>query len=472
MARRKRNNQIISDLLITGIADKGKAVGRTPDGQVVFVDEGAVPGDVLDVRVIRKKKSMLQAVIQNVKSLSSDRVEAPCRHFGICGGCKWQNLNYGAQLRQKSQNVRDAIQRIAKLNPEIVLPIRGCTNQYQYRNKLEYSFSTKRWLTKEEVATGQEIENCGALGFHKAGYFDKIIEVQECLLQDDLSNQIRNFIRDYALQHDYSYYDINQHTGLLRNLIVRNTTQGNWMLIVVFAEHDMEKTALLMHALQQAFPQITSLNYVVNQKYNDTIYDRDVVTFHGVPYIVERLKDVSYKIGTKSFFQTNPKQAEVLFDIALQYADLKPTDIVYDLYTGLGSIALYMAGKVKHVTGIEEIPEAIEDAKVNMEFNGIKNATFYAGDVKDILNREFIDQHGKPDVVMTDPPRQGMHENVVQTLLQLKAPKIVYISCNPATQARDLALLSELYDVRQVQPVDMFPHTHHIESVALLKLKD
>ncbi len=472
MARRKRNNQIISDLLITGIADKGKAVGRTPEGHVVFVDEGAVPGDVVDVRVIRKKKSMLQAVIQDVKSLSSDRVKAPCNHFGICGGCKWQNLSYEAQLNQKSQNVRDAIQRIAKLNPDIVSPIRGCDDQYQYRNKLEYSFSTKRWLTKEEVATEQEIINHGALGFHKSGFFDKIIDIQKCLLQDDLSNQIRNFVRDYALQHQYSYYDINQHTGLLRNLIVRNTTQGDWMLIVVFAAHDMEKIEPLMHALQQTFPQITSLNYVINQKFNDTIYDQDVVTFHGLPYIVERLKDVNYKIGTKSFFQTNPKQAEVLFDIALQYAGLKPTDNVYDLYTGLGSIALYMAGKVKHVTGIEEIPEAIEDAKVNMVFNDIKNATFYAGDVKDILNQEFIDQHGKPDVVMTDPPRQGMHENVVQTLLQLKAPKIVYISCNPATQARDLAMLTDMYEVLQVQPVDMFPHTHHIESVALLKLKD
>lgn len=472
MARRKRNNKIISDLLITGIADKGKAVGRTSDGQVVFVEEGAVPGDVVDVLVIRKKKSMLQGVVQEIKSYSKDRIEAPCIHFGVCGGCKWQHLSYEAQLAQKSQNVKDAIQRIAKLNPNLVQPIRGCDLQYQYRNKLEYSFSTKRWLTKEEIATSYEIHNQGALGFHKAGFFDKIIEIQTCLLQDDFSNQIRNFIREYVENHDYTYYDIQQHRGLMRNIIVRNTTRGEWMVIVVFGMQDRARIIPLMESIKEQFPNITSLNYVVNEKYNDTIFDQEIVTFHGTPYIVEQLQEVKYKIGPKSFFQTNPKQAEVLFDIAVSYADLKPSDNVYDLYTGLGSIALYIAAQVKHVTGIEEIPEAIEDAKINMAFNQIDNATFYAGDVKDILNQDFIQQHGKPDVVITDPPRQGMHENVIQTLLELKAPKIVYISCNPATQARDLALLNDSYEVIRVQPVDMFPHTHHIESVALLKLKD
>lgn len=471
MARRKKNNQIITDVHITGIADRGQSVGRTSDGQVVFVQEGGVPGDVVDVLVKRKKKSMLQAVVREFKSYSSDRVEAPCRHFGICGGCKWQNLDYKAQLCQKHQNVKDAIQRLAKLNPEIVLPIRGCEQQYQYRNKLEYSFSTKRWLTQDEVSSDEKILQQGALGFHKAGFFDKIIDIEECLLQDDLTNQIRNFIRDFVLENDYTYYDIKAHTNLMRNLIIRNTTLGQWMLIVVFAYDDKDKIQKLMDALKDRFPEITSLNYVINEKYNDTIYDREVVTWHGDPFIVEQLKNVKYKIGPKSFFQTNPKQAEVLFDIALEYADLKPTDNVYDLYTGLGSIALYIADKVGHVTGIEEIPEAIEDARINMEFNHIKNATFYAGDVKDILNLDFIAKHGNPDVVITDPPRQGMHEDVVQTLLKLGAPKIVYISCNPATQARDLALLNEKYEVIKVQPVDMFPHTHHIESVALLKLK-
>lgn len=472
MARRRNINKIIKDLLVTGIADKGKAVARTPEGQVVFIDEGAIPGDVVDVMVLRKKKSILQAIVHDYKSLSPDRVTAPCIHFGKCGGCKWQNMDYQAQLEHKFKNVKDAIQRIAKLNPEIVLPIQGCNLQYQYRNKLEYSFSTKRWLTKEEIASDEIIQDNGALGFHKAGYFDKIIEIEACLLQDDLSNQIRNFIRHYALEHDYSYYDVKKHTGLMRNLIVRNTTLGDWMLIVVFGYNDEEKIPAMMEALNNQFPHITSLNYVINEKYNDTIYDLEVKTYHGLPYIVEQLKEVKYKIGPKSFFQTNSTQAEVLFDIAVEFANLKPTDNVYDLYTGLGSIGLYIADKVKQVTGIEEIPEAIEDAKVNMEFNNIHNAQFYAGDVKDILNDDFIANHGKPDVVITDPPRQGMHENVIQTLLQLEAPKIVYISCNPSTQARDLALLNEKYEIIKVQPVDMFPHTHHIESVALLTLKD
>ncbi len=471
MGGRRKITTIIKDLLITGIADKGKAVGRTQEGKVVFVDEGAVPGDVVDIQVIRKKKSMLQGVVKEYISLSPQRIQAPCRHFGICGGCKWQNLNYQEQLEHKFRNVRDAIQRIAGLDPNIVQPIRGCTKQYQYRNKLEYSFSTKRWLTREEVSSDVIIEGKGALGFHKAGYFDKIIEIDECLLQDDLTNQIRNFIRAYASDHDYSYYDINKHTGLMRNLIVRNTTKGDWMLIVVFAIRDEDRIIPLMDALKSEFPEITSLNYVINTKYNDTIYDREVITYHGQSYIVEQLKGVHYKIGTKSFFQTNPSQAEVLFDIAVSYADFKPTDNVYDLYTGLGSIALYIADKVAQVTGIEEVAAAIEDAKVNMELNNIRNAYFYAGDVKDILNDDFIQKHNKPDVVITDPPRQGMHENVIHTLLELEAPKIVYISCNPATQARDLALLNEKYNILKVQPVDMFPHTHHIESVALLHLK-
>ncbi len=472
MARRKKNVQIKNDILITGIADRGQSVGRTADGQVIFVEEGAVPGDVVDVFVKRKKKSMLQTAILSFKSYSSDRIEAPCLHFGICGGCKWQNLNYQAQLHQKYQNVKDAMQRLAKLNPDIVLPILGSEKQFQYRNKLEYSFSTKRWLTKEEVASDEKILEEGALGFHKAGFFDKIVDIESCLLQDDLSNQIRNYIRNFAKEHDYTYYDIKSHKNLMRNLIVRNTRLGQWMLIVVFAYEDKEKIHKLMDAIKQQFKQITSLNYVINDKYNDTIYDREIITWHGDPFIVEQLKDVKYKIGPKSFFQTNSTQAEVLFDIAVEYADLKPMDNVYDLYTGLGSIALYIADKVKHVVGIEEIPEAIEDAKINMEFNQIENATFYAGDVKDLLNVDFIEKHGKPDVVITDPPRQGMHEAVIQTLLALEAPKIVYISCNPATQARDLALLNEKYDITKVQPVDMFPHTHHIECVALLKLKE
>jgi 23S rRNA (uracil1939-C5)-methyltransferase len=465
-----KKKKIITDLLITGIADKGKSVGRTADGQVIFTD-GAVPGDVVDVVVLRKKKSMSEAVITAYKSLSADRVQPECQHFGVCGGCKWQHLDYQAQLRHKFQTVKDSIRRIAKLNEEIVQPIIGCDENLRYRNKLEYSFSTKRWITKEEADTDESIAQSGALGFHRPGYFDKIVDIEKCHLQDDLTNKIRNFIKQFVIDNDYTFYDLRAHHGLMRNMIVRNTTQGDWMLIVIFRDPDIEKIENLMAAVKNAFPEITSLNYAINDKVNDTIFDKEVVTYHGLPYITEKLKGVSYRIGTKSFFQTNPKQALTLFDVAVDYADLKDTDNVYDLYTGLGSIALYLASKVKHVTGIEEIPEAILDANINMNLNGIQNATFYAGDVKHLLNEDFVKKHGKADVIVTDPPRTGMHENVVQTLLELEVPRLIYISCNPATQARDLLLLSDKYDTIKVQPVDMFPHTHHIESVALLKLR-
>ena len=467
MARKK---PIIPELYISGIADKGKAVGRTDDGQVIFV-EGPVPGDTVEVVVLRKKRNYSEAVVRKYLSYSEDRQEPSCIHFGVCGGCKWQSMTYVSQLRYKEQVVKDCIRRIAKLEPSIVQPIIGCDLQYHYRNKLEFSFSTKRWITKKEADSGVPLDNEGALGFHKAGFFDKIVNITECLLQDDLSNRIRNFVRDYAKIHELSYYDMNAHLGLLRNMILRNTTLGEWMLIMIFGEDQPENIEALLEALKTEFAEITSLNYVINTKKNDTIFDQEVITVKGYPYIVEQLGNVKYKIGTKSFFQTNPTQAKVLFDIAAEYADLKSGQNVYDLYTGLGSIALYIAGSVGHVTGIEEIPEAIEDANENKEFNQIKNATFYAGDVKDILNDDFIRIHGRPDVVITDPPRAGMHEDVVNTLLELEAPVIVYISCNPATQGRDLLLLSQKYETVSVQPVDMFPHTQHIESVARLVLK-
>ena len=455
---------------MTGIADKGKAVGRTEEGQVIFT-EGAVPGDVVDVMVLRKKKSMSEAIVKRIVSYSKDRVAAECIHFGVCGGCKWQNLDYQAQLRHKFQTVKDCVSRIAKLNPAIVMPIIGCDENLRYRNKLEYSFSTRRWITNEEAASTDEISQTGAFGFHRPGYFDKIVDIQECLLQDDLTNKIRNFVKAFALENDYSFYDLRAHNGLLRNMIVRNSTKGDWMVNLIFGYDDQEKIVLIMDALKTNFPEITSLNYCVNDKVNDTIWDKEVINYHGVPYILEQLRDVQYKIGTKSFFQTNPKQAKTLFDVASDYAELTKDDNVYDLYTGLGSIALYISSKVKHVTGIEEIAEAIADANINMELNNIKNTTFYTGDVKHLLNDDFVAKHGKADVIITDPPRLGMHESVVQTLLELEVPRLVYISCNPATQARDLALLNEKYETIAIQPVDMFPHTHHIESVAKLKLR-
>ncbi len=455
---------------MTGIADKGKAVGRTEDGQVVFAD-GAVPGDVVDVMVLRKKKSMSEAIVKRIVSYSDDRVTPACIHFGVCGGCKWQNLNYEAQLKHKYQTVKDCISRIAKLNPDIVQPIIGCENNLKYRNKLEYSFSTKRWITNEEAASGDDITQSSAFGFHRPGFFDKIVDIQQCLLQDDLTNEIRNFVKHYALDNEYPFYDLRGHTGLMRNMVVRNNSNGDWMVILIFGYNDEEKVIAIMEAIKNNFPQITSLNYAINDKVNDTIWDKEVINYHGVSYIVQNLREVKYRIGTKSFFQTNPSQAVTLFDVAADYAELQPEDNVYDLYTGLGSIALYIAAKVKHVTGIEEIKEAIIDANINMELNGIKNATFYAGDVKHLLNDDFVTKHGKADVIITDPPRLGMHENVINTLLELEVPRLIYISCNPATQARDLALLNEKYETIKVQPVDMFPHTHHIESVAQLKLR-
>jgi 23S rRNA (uracil1939-C5)-methyltransferase len=468
LARKK--NTIVPNILITGIADKGKAVGRDLSNQVVFI-AGAVPGDIVDVVVTRKKKSTSEGFVNSYVTYSPDRVVAPCQHFGVCGGCKWQNLDYAAQLKHKLQTVKENIKRIGKLDEALVQPIIGCDQNFEYRNKLEYSFSTRRWITIEEAATDEQFEQPGAVGFHRPGSFDKIVDINKCLLQDDISNQIRNFVRQYAHTEQYTFYDIRDQKGLLRNMIVRNTTLGEWMVIAIFKENDVEKIVGLMDAIIKEFPFITSLNYVVNGKVNDTIFDQKIVTHHGRPYIIEQLGNVKYKIGTKSFFQTNSKQAVTLFDIAVQYADLKPTDNVYDLYTGLGSIALYLADKVKHVTGIEEVPEAIVDANINMEFNDIKNATFYAGDVKHILDEKFVAKHGKPDVVITDPPRVGMHPEVIETLLALEAPRLVYISCNPATQARDLALLNEKYETVSIQPVDMFPHTHHIESVAKLILR-
>ncbi|MGB4961238.1 MAG: 23S rRNA (uracil(1939)-C(5))-methyltransferase RlmD, partial [Saprospiraceae bacterium] len=381
------------------------------------------------------------------------------------------HLDYQAQLKYKEQAVKDAIRRIAKLDESIVLPIMGCDHQYTYRNKLEYSFSTKRWVTTDEAATEETIDQPGALGFHRPGSFDKIVDIHECLLQDDLTNKIRNRIREYAHQNQLPFYHTREHSGLLRNMIIRNTTIGEWMVIMIFGYDEPDTILPLMEMLDSEFKEITSLHYIINTKVNDTIYDLDVTNYKGSPYIVEQLGNVKYKIGPKSFFQTNPRQAIRLFDTAMQYAELNPSDNLYDLYTGLGSIALYAAANVAHVTGIEEIPEAIDDANINKSFNGIENATFYAGDVRLLLNDDFIAKHGRADVVITDPPRSGMHEDVVRTLLELEAPRLVYISCNPSTQARDLALLKEKYIIVAVQPVDMFPHTHHIESVAQLKLK-
>lgn len=467
----KRKKQVVDNLLITGIADRGKALGKTAEGQVIFVDN-AVPGDVVDVLVIRKKKSYGEGIVQRYVTYSKDRITPQCQHFGVCGGCKWQNLSYDKQLEHKYVVVRDVMQRIGRLDASLVKPVIGCDNIFEYRNKLEYSFSNKRWITEDEVAQGHEIIKDQAAGFHRPGFFDKIVDIQTCHLQENTSNEIRNFVRDFMVKNEYSFYDPRAHTGDIRNMIVRNSTLGQWMVIVIFGSRDQEKIQNLMTALAERFPHLDSLLYITNTKVNDTVYDLPVVVYRGQDYIEEALGNIIYRIGPKSFFQTNPRQAIRLFDVAVGFAALRPEDNVYDLYTGLGSIALYIADKVKHVTGIEEIEAAIDDARDNMSRNGIDNATFYAGDVKDLLSPEFVVKHGKPDIIITDPPRAGMHENVIRTLLEMACPRLIYISCNPATQARDLALLQEKYMVTDIQPVDMFPHTHHVECVANLRLKN
>jgi len=468
MARKKKT---ISGLTITGIADRGKAVGRNDEGQVVFVDS-AVPGDEVTALILRKKKSFLQGKTLSVEKKSIHRSIPFCNHFSACGGCKWQNLDYAIQLKEKESNVKSNVKKIAKEDPDKVLPILGAAQTRYYRNKMEYSFSSMRWLTEEEIKTEEKIHPGPALGFHAPGSFAKVVEIKTCHLQHDFANSIRNTIRTYAHENELSFYNPKEHKGLLRNMIIRNTSLGEWMLVMIFGEDSPKQIEAMMGFIQSRFSELESLYYVVNLKKNDTIFDQQTVLFSGKDHIVERLADINYKIGPKSFFQTNTMQAKILYDTTVEFAELKGDEIVYDLYTGLGSIALYISDKCKNVVGIEEVKDAINDAHKNLEFNKITNAEFYAGDVKDILNEEFKNKHGKPDLIITDPPRAGMHKQVINTLLELNAKRIVYVSCNPATQARDIELLAEKYKLLKVQPVDMFPYTHHVESIAVLDLKN
>ena len=464
MARRKK---VYPNIELTGIADKGMAVGRDPEGVVYFVD-GAVPGDNVDVLVLRKKSSFRRGIVSKFNSYSNERTEASCEHFGVCGGCKWQNLTYESQLKYKEQSVKDAFKRLAGIEADEFKSIMGCEKTLQYRNKMEYSFSYRRWVTKEEIETGEEIEFGKAVGFHRAGSFDKVVQIDNCLLQDNLSNDIRNYIHHMAIEKDWSYYNTREHHGFLRNLRVRNSTLGQWMVLVIFGENDEDNIQFLLQALKQEFPQITSLHYVVNEKMNDSINDLDTIHYSGEEYLTENLGHLKYRIGPKSFFQTNSHQAKNLYDLVVELADLKGSELVYDLYTGLGSIALYIADKCEKVVGIEEIPEAIDDAELNKKLNGIDNAFFEVGDVKDQFNNHFIKKYGPADLIIVDPPRAGLHKDVCAMLNETSADRIIYVSCNPATQARDIALLTN-YKTTFLQAVDMFPHTHHIENVALLK---
>ena len=454
---------------IHGIADRGKGVGRTAEGLPVFV-EGAVPGDVVDVFVQKKKAGFAEGSVERLVLPSPDRVDYFCQHFPVCGGCKWQNLDYAAQLRHKQQVVEDALRRIGKVEVGEFLPILGAPQTTWYRNKLEFGFANKRWLLPEELGDAT-LDAEHALGFHRAGFFDKIIDIQRCWLQADPSNDLRNTCRRLALEQGLSFYDMRRHTGFLRNLMVRLTTTGELLLLVSFAQADQAAIQGYLDAILEKFPALTTLVYCVNTKMNDSLFDQQIITYYGKGYVVEKMGDLHFKIGPKSFFQTNSIQGKNLYDVAARFAGLTGQENVYDLYTGTGSIALYLARQCRQVIGIEEIPEAIADAEENMRLNRITNAIFYAGDVKNVLSPAFTERHGQPDVVITDPPRAGMHETAIRFLLDLAAPRIVYVSCNPATQARDLHLLAEKYAVLKVQPVDMFPHTHHIESVALLEIR-
>lgn len=466
---RRKKRKLLEQVQITGIADKGRAVGRHNE-KVVFV-EGAVPGDLVDVQVIRRKKGFDIGVISKFHTPSPDRIEPFCEHFADCGGCSWQNLAYETQLVHKQKTVYDAMTRIGKLEDldDILLPIVAAADTTYYRNKLEYTFSNKKWLTEAEIASDTKF-NRKALGFHRPGGYNKIVDINHCFLQPDPSNGIRNDLKNYGIENDFSFYDIQAQKGLLRNVLLRITTTGDVMVIVSFFYDDQEKIKEMLDYISEKYPQINSLFYVVNTKQNDYILDLDIQLYKGQDFIAETLGDVTFRIGPKSFFQTNSKQAVTLYDKVVEFAELTGDENVYDLYTGIGSIALYVAQKCKHVVGIEEIAPAIEDAKVNAALNQIENVTFYAGDVKDILSEEFRKKHGQPDLVITDPPRAGMHPKAIELLMQLSAPRIVYVSCNPSTQARDLQLMKEKYRVVKMQPVDMFPQTYHIENIALLEL--
>lgn len=463
MGRKRKELPVVENVEITGVAAEGKSIARVND-MVVFIPYGA-PGDVVNIKLDKKKRSYAEAHIVDLVKPSPDRVTPACEHFGVCGGCKWQHIPYESQLRYKRDQVVDALTRIAKVEIPEVNPTLGSKETFCYRNKLEYTFSCKCWITFEDLRSGREIADRNALGFHIPGAFDKVLDIKKCWLQDDLSNRIRLFVRQYALAKGYEFYDIKAQQGLMRTLMVRIASTGEVMLIVVFARPEQEKIDDLMGAIAAEFPEITSLLYVVNQKVNDTIADQEVITYRGRDYINEEMEGLQFRIGPKSFYQTNSLQAYELYKVARRMACLKPDDLVYDLYTGTGTIANFVARQVKKVVGIEYVPEAIADAKLNSEVNGIDNTIFFAGDMKDVLTDGFIEEHGRPDVMIIDPPRAGMHEDVVNVILNARPERIVYVSCNPATQARDLALMDSLYRVEEVQPVDMFPHTHHVENV-------
>ena len=469
MSRKRKELPLIEGLEITDVASEGNALGRYNE-MVVFVPFGA-PGDIADVKLDKKKKSYAEGHIERLVKPSDIRVQPRCEHFTICGGCSWQHLPYEFQLKCKRQQVVDALERIAKIElPEIPMTL-GSKEVYAYRNKMEYTFSAKCWLTFEQMRSGVEFPDRRAAGFHIPGAFDKVLDINACHLQDDLGNRIRLFLKDFGKQNDIGFYDLRTREGFLRNLTIRIASTGEVMVIVAVAYDDRELIGRVMNALGDAFPEITALMYVVNDKVNDTIGDLPVVTFRGKDYIEEEMEGLRFRVGPKSFYQTNSRQAYELYKVTREFADLTGDELVYDLYTGTGTIANFVSRRARHVIGVEYVEPAVVDARINSEVNGITNTEFYAGDMKDVLTDDFIALHGRPDVMIVDPPRAGMHQDVVDVILRAEPERIVYVSCNPATQARDLALLDVKYRVDRVQPVDMFPHTRHVENVVRLTLR-
>lgn len=466
---RRKELPLLEKVRITDIGAEGNAIARV-DNLVVFVPM-LIPGDVVDIRVIKKRKKYLEGKVVKFHEYSTDRIEPHCSHFGVCGGCKWQHLPYHLQLKYKEKQVRDNLTRIGKIELPEINPIIGSSEEFLYRNKLEYTFSDKRWLTKEEVESGSKFEKEDALGFHIHGLFDKVLDISECHLQPEPSNSIKNGVREYAHRNNLQFFDLREQKGFLRNLVIRNSLEGKVMVIVVFFHEDVEKREGLLDFLASEFPQITSLMYVINSKRNDSLNDQNPILYKGDNHLIEEMDGLKFRIGPKSFYQTNTKQALELYRVAKDFAGLSGKEIVYDLYTGTGTIANFIAGSVSKVVGIEYVDEAVKDAILNSGINNIRNTFFFAGDMKDVLSEQFLKDNGKPDVIITDPPRAGMHEDVVKIIVAAAPDKIVYVSCNPSTQARDILLLSEDYKVVRVQPVDMFPHTHHVENVVLLKRK-
>ncbi|MBU2996607.1 23S rRNA (uracil(1939)-C(5))-methyltransferase RlmD [Cellulophaga baltica] len=466
--RRKKTRTVFENVAVVDAGAKGKTIGKAPDGRVIFLNN-TVPGDVVDVQTTKKRKAYFEGTAIKFHSLSDKRVDPVCQHFGVCGGCKWQDMGYDHQLFYKQKEVENNLRRIGHLELPEITPILGSKEQYFYRNKMEFSFSDSRWLTLEEIQSTDEIYDRNALGFHIPGMWDKILDVKKCHLQEDPSNAIRLETKDFALKNGLTFFNPRNQHGLLRTMMIRTSSTGEIMVLVQFFENNVEKRELLLNHLKEKFPEITALLYVINSKKNDTIYDQDIICFAGRDHIFEEMEGLKFKINAKSFYQTNSKQAYELYKITRDFAGLTGEELVYDLYTGTGTIAQFISKKAKKVVGIEAVPEAIEDAKANAVANNISNATFFAGDMKNIFKPSFIQEHGTPEIIITDPPRDGMHKDVVAQILEISPKKVVYVSCNSATQARDLELMNEHYKITKTQAVDMFPQTHHVENVVLLE---